>query len=82
MFIIKNKGCYWRLLKRLPLKLNGFRINIDQEGVGIDQVQAFINQDRANALDYNYDNVPSYEITEGFKKRYKRHKEWLKKVYQ
>ena len=63
-------------------ELNGFKINIDQEGVGIDQVQAFKNQDRANALDYNYDNVPSYEITEGFKKRYKRHKEWVKKVYE
>ena len=63
-------------------ELNGFKINIDQEGEGSDQVQAFKNQDRANALDYNYDNVPSYEITEGFKKRYKRHKEWLKKVYQ
>ena len=63
-------------------ELNGFKINIDQEGEGSDQVQAFKNQDRANALDHNYDNVPSYEITEGFKKRYKRHKEWLKKVYQ
>ena len=63
-------------------ELNGFKINIEQEGVGIDQVQAFKNQDRANALDYNYDNVPSYEITEGFKKRNKRHKEWLKKVYK
>ena len=63
-------------------ELNGFKINIDQEGEGSDQVQAFKNQDRANALDYNYDKVPSYEITEGFKKRYKRHKEWLKKVYK
>ena len=63
-------------------ELKGFKINIDQEGVGIDQVQAFKNQDRANALDYNYDNVPSYKRTEGFKKRYKRHKEWLKKVYK
>ena len=63
-------------------ELNGFKINIKQEGIGSDQVQAFKNQDRANALDYNYDNVPSYEITEGFKKRYKRYKEWLKKVYK
>jgi len=63
-------------------ELNGFKINIKQEGIGSDQVQAFRNQDRANASDYNYDNVPSYEITEGFKKRYKRHKEWLKKVYK
>ena len=63
-------------------ELNGFRINIDQEGVGIDQVQTFINQDRANALDYKYDNVPSYERTEGFKKRNKRHKEWLNNVHK
>jgi hypothetical protein len=63
-------------------ELNGFKINIKQEGIGSDQVQAFKNQDRANALDYNYDNVPSYKRTEGFKKRYKRHKEWLKKVYK
>ena len=61
-------------------ELNGFKINIDQEEVGIDQVQAFKNQDRANALDYNYDKVPSYERTEGFKKRNKRHNEWLNKV--
>lgn len=61
-------------------ELNGFRINIHQEGVGIDQIQAFKNQDRANALDYSYDNVPSYKRTEGFKTRYKRHNEWLKKV--
>ena len=63
-------------------ELNGLKINIEQELIGSDQVQAFKNQDRANALDYNYDNVPSYEITEGFKKRNKRHKEWLKKVYK
>ena len=61
-------------------ELNGFKINIVQEGVGVDQIQAFRNQDRANALDYSYDNVPSYESTEGFKKRNRRHKEWLNKV--
>jgi hypothetical protein len=61
-------------------ELKGFKINIKQEGKGSDQVQAFKNQDRANSLDYNYDNVPSYERTEGFKTRYKRHNEWLKKV--
>ena len=63
-------------------ELNGFKINIEQEGEGSDKVQAFKNQDRANALDYNYDNVPSYKRTEGFRKRNKRHKEWLKKVYK
>ena len=63
-------------------ELNGFKINIKQEGQGSDKVQAFKNQDRANALDYNYDNVPSYEITEGFKKRNKRHKEWINKVHK
>jgi hypothetical protein len=34
-------------------ELNGFKINIKQEGQGSDKVQAFKNQDRANALDYN-----------------------------
>ena len=63
-------------------ELNGFKINIDQELIGSDQVQAFKNQDRANASDYNYDKVPSYKRTEGFRKRNKRHKEWLKKVYE
>ena len=63
-------------------ELNGLKINIEQELVGSDQVQDFKNQDRANALDYNYDNVPSYERTEGFKKRNKRHKEWINKVHK
>jgi hypothetical protein len=26
-FLKKNKGCYWRLLKRLPLNLNGLLLN-------------------------------------------------------
>jgi hypothetical protein len=61
-------------------ELNGFRINVDQEGVGSDQIQAFKNMDRANALDYNYNNVPSYKRTEGYNKRLKQHNGWLLKV--
>jgi len=55
-------------------------INVDQEGVGSDQIQAFKNMDRANALDYNYNNVPSYNRTEGYNKRLKQHNGWLLKV--
>jgi len=58
-------------------ELNGFKINLDQEGIGSDQIQAFKNMDRANALDYNYNNVPSYCRTEGYIKRLNIHKEWL-----
>ena len=58
-------------------ELNGFRINVDQEGIGKDQVQAFKNMDRANTLDYSYDAIPSYKRTEGYNKRLKRHNEWL-----
>jgi hypothetical protein len=61
-------------------ELNGFRINVDQEGVGSDQIQAFKNMDRANALDYNYNNVPSYNRTEGYNNRLKQHNGWLLKV--
>ena len=55
-------------------------INVDQEGVGSDQIQAFMNMDRANALDYNYNNVPSYNRTEGYNNRLKQHNKWLLKV--
>ena len=61
-------------------ELNGFRINVDQEGVGSDQIQAFKNMDRANALDYNYNNVPSYNRAEGYNNRLKQHNGWLLKV--
>jgi hypothetical protein len=58
-------------------ELNGFKINVDQEGIGRDQVQAFKNMDRANTLDYSYEAIPSYKRTEGYNKRLKRHNEWL-----
>ena len=58
-------------------ELTGFRIKIDQEGIGSDQVQAFKNMDRSNSLDYKYENIPSYKRTEGYKERVKRHKQWL-----
>ena len=59
---------------------NGYKINIDQEGVGLDQIQAFQNMDRANTLDYNHNSIPSYERTEGYRKRLKQHNEWLLKM--
>ena len=61
-------------------ELKGFRLNVDQEGVGSDQIQAFMNMDRANALDYNYNNVPSYNRAEGYIKRLNIHDEWLLSV--
>jgi hypothetical protein len=61
-------------------ELKGFEINIDQEGIGIDQVQAFRNMDRANTVDYSYEAIPSYDRTEGYKGRQNRHKQWLLKV--
>ena len=61
-------------------ELKGFKINIDQEGVGIDQLQAFKNMDRTNALYYNYSNVSSYNRTEGYNSRLKQHNKWLLKV--
>ena len=61
-------------------ELNGFKINIEQEGVGLDQIQAFKNTDRANALDYSYDAIPSYDRTKGYNNRLKRHNKWLLKA--
>ena len=58
-------------------ELNGYKINIDQDGVGLDQIQAFRNMDRANALDYDYREIASHTKTEGYKERLRRHNEWL-----
>ena len=58
-------------------ELNGFKINIDQEGIGFDQIQTFKNLDRANELDYDYNQIVSYNKTEGYKERLKRHNQWL-----
>ena len=61
-------------------ELNGYKINIDQEGIGLDQIRAFQNMDRANSLDYNHKSIPSNERTEGYRKRLKQHNEWLLKM--
>jgi hypothetical protein len=58
-------------------QLNGFKINIEQEGIGVDQIRAFRNMDRANAHHYDYSSVTSYERTTGYIKRNNKHKEWL-----
>ena len=61
-------------------ELNGFKINIDQEGVGLDQIQAFRNMDRANTSDHNYNQIVSYNRTEGYNNRLKQHNKWLLEV--
>tara|TARA_B100000768_G_scaffold168546_1_gene173496 strand:- start:515 stop:727 length:213 start_codon:yes stop_codon:yes gene_type:complete len=61
-------------------ELNGFKINLDQEGIGIDQLQAFMNMDRPNALDYNFNQRATYNRTEGYNNRLKQHNKWLLKV--
>lgn len=66
--------------KFVAQQLNGFHINIDQEGVGIDQIQAFKNMDRANALDYDFKKTPKYKQTNGYKDRRQQHNQWLKEI--
>ena len=61
-------------------ELNGFKINIDQEGVGLDQIQAFRNMDRANTSDHNYNQIVSYNRTVGYNNRLKQHNKWLLEV--
>ena len=61
-------------------ELNGYKINLDQEGIGRDQIQAFMNMDRANATDYNHNQRVTYIKTEGYNNRLKQHKGWLLKV--
>ena len=61
-------------------ELKGFKINLDQEGIGRDQIQAFRNMDRANASDHNYNQIVSYNRTEGYNNRLKQHNKWLLKV--
>jgi len=66
--------------KAVTEELNGFKINLDQEGIGRDQIQAFMNMDRANALDYNHNQRVTYNRTEGYNNRLKQHNKWLLKV--
>jgi len=81
-YIVQNK--YSGELKSVMDKfvaeqLNGFHINIDQEGIGADQIQTFKNIDRTNALDYDYNNVTSYERTKEYRDRLQQHHDWLTK---
>jgi hypothetical protein len=66
--------------KAVAEELNDFKINIDQEGISRDQIQAFKNMDRANALYYDFKNVTSYKRTVGYKARLERHNKWLLKI--
>lgn len=47
-------------------ELNGFEINIEQEGIGVDQVRTFSNMDRANDYSDMYKSIKTYERTEGY----------------
>ena len=72
-----HSGELRRVMNKVVMEeLNGYKINIDQEGVGSDQIQAFQNMDRANDLDYNHNRTPSYERAEGYKERLKQHNDW------
>ena len=65
------------MMKTVAEELDGLEINIDQEGVGRDQIQAFKNMDRANTLDYNFKDVTSYKRTVSYKARLERHNKWM-----
>ena len=66
--------------KTVTEELDGLEINLDQEGVGIDQVQAFKNMDRTNALDYDFKDITSYQTTVGYEARLERHNKWLLRI--
>ena len=66
--------------KAVAEELNDFKINIDQEGISRDQIQTFKNMDRANALDYDFKDITSYQRTVGYKARLKRHNKWLLRI--
>ena len=66
--------------KAVAEELDVLEINMNQEGIGRDEIQALQNMDRANALDYSYETIPSYNRTEGYNNRLKRHNKWLLKV--
>ena len=58
-------------------ELNGLKIEVVQDGLGIDQVQAFRNQDKSNAEDYKFSSIRTYKRTKAYKTRVKEHKAWL-----
>ena len=59
----------------------GFKVNIKQDGVGIDQIQAFRNMDRCNVNDYKYDSIRTYKAIKGYTLRMKEHNQWLEGYY-
>lgn len=67
--------------KAVAEQLGGFKVKIDRgTAIGIDEIRAFKNMDRANQQDYNsmYEHIPSYKKTEGYNKRlnlFKEHQE-------
>ena len=62
-------------------ELNGLKVNIKQDGAGIDQIQAFRNIDRSNVNDYKYDSIRTYKATKGYTLRMKEHNQWLEGYY-
>ena len=66
--------------KTVAEELDGLEIKLDQEGVGIDQIQAFKNMDRTNTLDYDFKDITSYKKTVGYEARLERHNKWLLRI--
>jgi len=62
-------------------ELGGFKVAIKQEGIGIDQIQAFINMDRYNfdALS-PYKSVKSSKRSSGYELRKEKFYEWLNQL--
>jgi len=61
-----------RMDKAVAEQLGGFKVRIDRgTNIGIDQIKAFQNMDRANYQDYNYmyESIPNYKRTRGYNKR-------------
>ena len=61
--------------------IEGLKVNIDQDGAGIDQIQAFRNMDRSNANDYRYDSIRTYDRCNGYLNRMNIYNEWLQQQY-
>ncbi len=62
--------------------LGGFEINIDQEGIGFDQIQSFRNMDRANIGSYEFGALKNLDRTNGYMERKFEHDKWIKTIIE
>ena len=62
--------------------LGGFEINIDQEGIGFDQIQSFRNMDRANMSSYEFGALKNLDRTNGYMERKFEHDKWIKTIIE